>query len=120
MCARAQPAPREAAPPGSIVRRTSPRSLVPRTFPPFVAQRPHRAPRGTGEPRRLPVHCPPMEDRITPGLYLEMTDRDVDQYVEARLPEVLDRDGVTRATWWRNVFRDRPDLPRRLPEFDHL
>jgi hypothetical protein len=61
-----------------------------------------------------------MEDRITPGLYLEMTDRDVDQYVEARLPEVLDRDGVTRATWWRNVFRDRPDLPRRLPEFDHL
>ncbi len=61
-----------------------------------------------------------MEDRITPGLYLEMTDRDVEEYVGARVPEVLGRSGVSRATWWRNVFRDRPDLPRRLPEFDHL
>jgi hypothetical protein len=61
-----------------------------------------------------------MEDRITAGLYLEMTDRGVDDYVDARVPEVLDRDGVTRATWWRNVFHDRRDLPRRLPEFDYL
>ena len=28
--------------------------------------------------------------------------------------------GVERATWWRNVYRDRPDLPRVLPEFDTL
>src|SRR5690348_14085209 len=28
--------------------------------------------------------------------------------------------GATRATWWRNVHRDRDDLPRVLPEFDHL
>ena len=28
--------------------------------------------------------------------------------------------GVERATWWRNVRRDRDDLPRVLPEFDHL
>ena len=28
--------------------------------------------------------------------------------------------GVERATWWRNVHRDRDDLPRVLAEFDHL
>ena len=28
--------------------------------------------------------------------------------------------GVQRATWWRNVHRDRDDLPRVLAEFDHL
>jgi hypothetical protein len=61
-----------------------------------------------------------MEDRITPGLYLEMTDRDVDAYVTERVPTVLRTPGVTRATWWRNVYRDRPDLPRTVPEFDHL
>ncbi len=61
-----------------------------------------------------------MEDRITPGLYLEMTDRDIDDYVESRVPEVLAREGATRTTWWRNAFRERRDLPRRLPEFDHL
>jgi hypothetical protein len=61
-----------------------------------------------------------MEDRITPGLYLEMTDRAVDDYARERVPEVLDRPGARRATWWRNVHRDRTDLPRVLPEFDHL
>lgn len=61
-----------------------------------------------------------MEDRLTPGLYLEMTDRDVDDYVAARVPTVLASEGATRATWWRNVYRDRPDLPRTLAEFDHL
>lgn len=61
-----------------------------------------------------------MEDRITPGLYLEMTDRAVDDYARGRVPDVLERPGVQRATWWRNVHRDRTDLPRVLPEFDHL
>jgi hypothetical protein len=61
-----------------------------------------------------------MEDRITPGLYLEMTDRDVDAYVDDRVPALLATPGVTRATWWRNVYRDRADLPRTLSEFDHL
>ena len=28
--------------------------------------------------------------------------------------------GVQRATWWRNVNRDRGDLPRVLAEFDTL
>jgi len=61
-----------------------------------------------------------MEDRITPGLYLEMTDRPLDAYVRERVPVVLGLAGVHRATWWRNVKRDRADLPPVLPEFDHL
>jgi hypothetical protein len=61
-----------------------------------------------------------VEDRLTPGLYLEMSDVPLDRYARDRVPEVLAREGVTRATWWRNVKRDRDDLPRVLPEFDHL
>jgi hypothetical protein len=61
-----------------------------------------------------------VEDRITPGLYLEMTDLPVAEYARARVPAVLSLPGATRATWWRNVRRDRTDLPRVLPEFDHL
>lgn len=61
-----------------------------------------------------------MEDRLTPGLYLEMTDRAVDDYVAERVPEVQQLAGVERATWWENVRRDRDDLPRRLPEFGLL
>jgi len=61
-----------------------------------------------------------VEDRITPGLYLEMTEMPVDDYARDRVPEVLALGGARRATWWRNVHRDRTDLPRILPEFDHL
>ena len=61
-----------------------------------------------------------MEDRCGPGLYLEMTERPLDTYARDRVPDVLALPGVTRATWWRNVHRDREDLPRVLPEFDHL
>ena len=61
-----------------------------------------------------------MENRITAGLYLEMTDLPLDAYTRDRVPEVLGLPGVDRATWWRNVHRDRDDLPRVLPEFDHL
>src|SRR5215470_8984651 len=61
-----------------------------------------------------------MEDRNTAGLYLEMTDQPVDDYVARRVPEVLALPAVERATWWRNEKRDRDDLPRVLPEFDHL
>lgn len=61
-----------------------------------------------------------MEDRITPGLYLEMTDMPIDAYARDRVPEVLNLAGATRATWWRNMHRDRADLPRVLDEFDHL
>ena len=61
-----------------------------------------------------------MEDRLTPGLYLELVTGPVDEYVASRVPEVVARPGVERVSWWRNVHRDRDDLPRRLPEFDHL
>ena len=61
-----------------------------------------------------------MEDRHTAGLYLEMTDTPADAYAAARVPDVLRTPGVTRATWWANVRRDRDDLPRVLPEFDLL
>ncbi len=61
-----------------------------------------------------------MEDRVTAGLYLEMTDLPVVAYARDRVPEVLGLAGVDRATWWRNVHRDRDDLPRELREFDHL
>ena len=44
-----------------------------------------------------------MEDRLTPVLYLEMTDRSPDAYAQERVAEVLALPGVERATWWRNV-----------------
>ncbi len=61
-----------------------------------------------------------MEDRSTPGLLLEMTDLDLADYTRRRVPDVLGRPGVRRATWWTNARRDRTDLPRTLPEFSHL
>jgi hypothetical protein len=61
-----------------------------------------------------------MEDRITAGLYLEMTGGPLDAYVDDRVDAVLGLDGADRATWWRNVNRDRADLPRTLPEFEYL
>jgi hypothetical protein len=61
-----------------------------------------------------------VEDRREHGLYLEMTDAPLDAYAAERVPEVLSLAGVARATWWRNLRRDRDDLPRVLPEFDHL
>jgi len=61
-----------------------------------------------------------VEDRNTPGLYVEMTDGPIDTYARDRVPEVLALTGAQRATWWRNVKRDRRDLPPVLPEFDHL
>jgi hypothetical protein len=50
-------------------------------------------------------------------LYLEMFGGPLDDDDARRL---LGTPGVQRATWWRNVRRDRDDLPRVLPEFDHL
>jgi hypothetical protein len=61
-----------------------------------------------------------MEDRQTPVLYLEMTEATPDAYAKERVGDVRALPGVERATWWRNAYRDRPDLPRELPEFDTL
>ena len=60
-----------------------------------------------------------MEDRQSPVLYLEMTEATPDDYAETACPNAC-VPGVERATWWRNVYRDRPDLPRELAEFDTL
>lgn len=61
-----------------------------------------------------------MEDRLTPGLYLEMTDLAPEAYASRRVDDVLARSGAERATWWRNCNPGRSDLPRRLPEFATL
>jgi hypothetical protein len=61
-----------------------------------------------------------VEDRITPVIYLEMTDRSADRYAGERVPEVLSLSGVQRATWWANCVPFRTDLPRTLPEFSVL
>ena len=41
-----------------------------------------------------------MEDRVTPFLYLELTMQPAAEYGAERVPEVLARPGVDRATWW--------------------
>jgi hypothetical protein len=61
-----------------------------------------------------------MEDRITPGLYLEMTTQPPEEYERQRVPRLLARAGVQRATWWKNVVPGRTDLPRELDEFSLL
>ena len=62
-----------------------------------------------------------MEDRHTPGLYLEMTDVAPDRYATERVPTVLGGPGATRARpGGRTCSRDRDDLPRVLPEFGTL
>ena len=61
-----------------------------------------------------------MEDRNTPGLYLEMTTQAPEAYEEQRVPRLLAQAGVQRATWWENVVPDRTDLPRELDEFSLL
>ena len=58
-----------------------------------------------------------VEDRITPVIYLEMTDRPAQRYADERVPQVLSLPGVHRATWWANCMPFRTDLPRTLPEF---
>src|ERR1700712_4745329 len=76
----------------------------------------------SGPPSRRPCarRIGAVEDRLTPGLYLEMTDEPLDAYVDLRVPEVLATAGATGATWWENCVRDRTDLPRKLPEFSHF
>ena len=58
-----------------------------------------------------------MEDRLTPVIYLEMTDRPAGRYAEERAPQVLALPGVRRASWWANCVPFRTDLPRTMPEF---
>ncbi len=68
----------------------------------------------------LVCHDDLMEDRQNFGFYLEMTDTAPEAYGVDRAPSVLRTRGVTQASMWRNVNRDRSDLPRALPEFSYL
>ena len=61
-----------------------------------------------------------MEDRITPCLYLEMTDLPADLYAKERARELRSSAGADRVTWWENCAPNREDLPRELPEFHTL
>ena len=61
-----------------------------------------------------------MEDRITPGLYLEMTDRAPEVYSKERVDEVLGLPQVDRGTWWSNERPHREEFPRTIPEFTTL
>jgi hypothetical protein len=61
-----------------------------------------------------------MEDRLTPCLYLEMTDLPADEYAKARAIELRELPGVERVTWWENCVPGREEYPRTLPEFHTL
>ena len=61
-----------------------------------------------------------MEDRITPCLYLEMTDLAAEDYAKGRALELRESRGAGRVSWWQNCVPHRSDLPRRLPEFHTL
>jgi hypothetical protein len=61
-----------------------------------------------------------MEDRDSPILYLELTDRTAADYARERVPEVLALRGALRATWWGNQKPNRSEYPRTLDEFRTL
>jgi hypothetical protein len=61
-----------------------------------------------------------MEDRNSPFLYLELTDRAALDYARERVPEVLSLRGADRATWWQNQKPGRSEYPRTLDEFATL
>jgi hypothetical protein len=61
-----------------------------------------------------------VEDRLTAGLYLELTNWTPERYADTRVPAVTATPGVERATWWENVHPGRTDLPRVLDEFPLL
>jgi hypothetical protein len=54
-----------------------------------------------------------MEDRTTPGLYLELGDCSPDQ-MRRRAEALAARSGVDRVTWWANCAPGRQDLPMRV------
>jgi hypothetical protein len=56
-----------------------------------------------------------MEDRATPGLYLELGDVDPAIYA-ARAKDLSRREGAQRVTWWRNAKPGRDELPMRITD----
>ncbi len=62
-----------------------------------------------------------MEDRTTPGLYLDAVDADTAAgYASGRVGEVLAWPGVRRATWWENVRLDRRGIAFEWDDFPLL
>ncbi len=61
-----------------------------------------------------------MEDRVSAGLYLEMTNAPPDDYVAQRQAIVRAVPGVGIDTLWRNQKPGREDYPRTIPEFETL
>jgi hypothetical protein len=65
-----------------------------------------------------------MEDRITPYLYLELSDAAPDVYAKERVDAVLGLPGVERGVWWRNLNYQRkdfePDFVFRVEDFKTL
>jgi hypothetical protein len=57
-----------------------------------------------------------VEDRVTPGLYLELGDLDAPRYAVERAPELLSRPGVDRVTWWHTSVPGRTELPMAVPD----
>jgi hypothetical protein len=57
-----------------------------------------------------------MEDRITPGLYLELGDVGPDHYESTRVPELLTLPGVDRVSWWATIIPGRDELPMAVPD----
>jgi hypothetical protein len=57
-----------------------------------------------------------VEDRITPGLYLELGDIAPADYERARAPELLALPGVARVSWWETIIPGRDELPMAVAD----
>ncbi len=60
-----------------------------------------------------------MEDRTSPGLWLELVSSDQASY-SGRADELISFDGISSAWWGANANPGREDLPRKIPEFSTL
>jgi hypothetical protein len=56
-----------------------------------------------------------MEDRTTPGLYLELGNIEPGDYAQ-RAQDLLGQSGVEQVTWWANAKPGRDELPMRVPD----
>lgn len=65
-----------------------------------------------------------MENRISPFLYLELSDHEPEDYAASRAQDVLADRAVEQGTWWRNLNPHRtdfePDFVFRVPDFATL
>ncbi|MHB8466997.1 MAG: hypothetical protein ACYDH6_15060 [Acidimicrobiales bacterium] len=57
-----------------------------------------------------------MEDRQTPGLYLELVDADPSALGPRRSAHLATLAGVDRVSWWTNLAPGRDELPMKVPD----